>query len=96
MGSLEDMLRERHEAGDERVLTTDEITVAAFVRRFYKPDRLRRYEGQEAAVVAGMERDLAAFGSTLVSRHASLTGDAVWLIGSVEGEGGDFDPAAMQ
>lgn len=57
----------------------DSMTVTDFVRRYYRPDRLRRQPGLEELIIANRERDLRETGSCLISRHDCVTGEMVVL-----------------
>ena len=53
-------------------------SVEYFRRRYTKPDRFaRRGPEYQAAVLQAARDDLAQFGYTIISRHDSVTGEAV-------------------
>ena len=53
--------------------------VARWVDRHYRPERLNRDPDSRDRIVAERIRDLNLYGSTLVSRHDSITGRAEWI-----------------
>jgi len=55
------------------------ITVTEFVDTYYKPDRLKSEPGRRERLIADKENDLRVHGNTLISRHDSVTGEAVVL-----------------
>jgi hypothetical protein len=57
----------------------ERMTVAEFMDRYYKPDRLRRDSGTRARLIADRELDLREHGRALISHHDSVTGEAVYL-----------------
>jgi hypothetical protein len=61
--------------------------VAAFIDRYYNPARLDREPGRRERLIGHAQEDLDRHGSTLISRHESVTGEAVWLYhdGRIEG-----------
>jgi len=54
------------------------MTVAEWVDRYYKPDRLNRPGGTREHIIANREREVERDGTTLISRHDSVTGQAEW------------------
>lgn len=57
----------------------ESMTVAEFMDRYYKPDRLRRDKGSRERLIADREQDIRERGRALISHHDSVTGDAVYL-----------------
>lgn len=59
-------------------------SVADFLDRYYKPDRYRgRGEEYAAGLLASHQQDFAKHGYDLISRHDSVTGQAVAYFGAV-------------
>lgn len=59
--------------GDEK------MTVAQFVDRYYRPERLLREPGTRERIIASREQDMRRFGEAIISRHDSVTGDIMVL-----------------
>lgn len=62
-----------------RVSDEKKMTVAEFMDRYYKPDRLRRDKGSRERLIADREQDIRESGLAIISRHDSVTGEAVYL-----------------
>lgn len=56
-----------------------EKRVTEWVDRYYKRDRLTALPGRRERIIADRVNDLTRYGSTLISRHESVTGDPVWI-----------------
>lgn len=67
---------------DDRV---EAASVADFLDRYYRPDRYRgRGEEYAAGLLASHQQDFAKHGYDLISRHDSVTGQAVAYFGMTE------------
>ena len=55
------------------------MTVARFIDRYYRPERLSAEPGRRERIIADRERDLAMHGVAVISRHDSVTGRLVSL-----------------
>jgi hypothetical protein len=53
------------------------LTVAEFVDRYYRRDRLMAEPGRRERIIADREDDMREQGSALISRHDSVTGEMV-------------------
>ncbi len=62
-------------------IVADVSTAEAFVRRYYREDRAAgRGFDVLARLIASAERDIEQYGQTIISRHDSVTRQAVWFI----------------
>lgn len=74
--------RRTQDTTDPGVTVIDEITrsaVADWIDRHYKPDRLNRTPGCRERIITDRFNDMHRHGATLISRHDSVTGNAVRL-----------------
>jgi hypothetical protein len=59
---------------------TDNITIQEFLSKYYRPDRYTgRGEEYAKTVLASHEKHFKELGFDLISRHESVTGQAVWF-----------------
>lgn len=56
-----------------------DVMVAAWLDKYYKPERLNRNKDTRAWIIADRTKDLIKWGNTLISKHDSVTGKAEWL-----------------
>jgi hypothetical protein len=56
------------------------MTVAAWIDRYYRPERLNREPGSRERIIADREAELDELGSTIISHHDAVTGHAEWLV----------------
>lgn len=55
------------------------MTVAEWIDRYYKPDRLHLVPGRRGRIIADRENDLRLHGEAMISKHDSVTGKRVIL-----------------
>ena len=65
-------------------IVTDVSSIEEFVDRYYKKDRLNAEKGRRERLIESRKRDVARCGDCLISRHDSVTGEAVWFVGGGE------------
>ncbi|WP_280465997.1 hypothetical protein [Nocardia brasiliensis] len=53
--------------------------VTEWIDRHYKADRLNRDPGSRERIIADRLNDMQHHGRAVISRHESITGEAVWL-----------------
>ncbi len=56
-----------------------ETTITKWIDKNYKRDRLHRDPGTRARLIASAVLDMHKYGSTIISRHESITGKAETL-----------------
>ena len=62
------------EAGPEVRISSQDMSVADFVRRYYKPNRLSAMPGRFERIVADRENDVRLRGEAIISHHDCVTG----------------------
>ena len=55
------------------------MSVADFIDRYYRPERLKAVPGRRERIIADREGDMKEHGEALISKHDSVTGENIVL-----------------
>ena len=57
----------------------EKMSVADFIDRYYRPERLKSEPGRRERIIADRELDMKEHGEALISKHDSVTGENIVL-----------------